>query len=516
MDHGPLTPPGPLWPPHVPGLRLSYPLGRGAHGEVWAAVDAGTGEQVAVKLRRPSGRRPTCGAGPATRAPRGAARVDDAETDAGEAADAEAAERLAREIALLRRIDHPHVVRLRRVLDLPDGSRALVLDHAAGGSLARLVRLRGPLEPAEVSTLLVTLARALADLHADGLVHGDLAPGNVLFTGEGRPLLSDLGLGAVFGTDRGDPAWATPGFADPAAGPSADPARDLWGLGAVGWFALVGRSPSSAGQGSEVAEASGPVGGALPGGRTALVRLLLRCLDADPVRRPTAAEVARLAWLAVTPGPLSLPPLPPEHDCAGVPGSPPDTADRPGTAPDGDDGNPAESAAQRRAADGDTAGGDTAGGDDPYSAPTADRPGLAGADGSRMAEPFPGGLRPDGRGSGGGLSGEGGRVLPGPWPIRRGSPAGEFAVRGSLPGPDGPPWAQSGSTVTRGGQGGARPPMVGGSVPVVGGSVPVVGGGSGNRSAGESGDDHDDETWSGEPFLDITRRVRDQAALDLG
>jgi serine/threonine protein kinase len=332
-------------PPHVPGLRLQRSLGRGAHGEVWAAVDAGSGEQVAVKLRRTA----------SGRGPRSAGRGDVA------AEAAETAERLAREIALLRRVDHPHVVRLRRVLDLPDGSRAMVLDHAAGGSLTELVRARGPLQPGEVVTLLIALARALADLHAGGIVHGDLAPGNVLFAGDGRPLLSDLGLGAVLGADQDPADWATPGFADPAGLPAGDPARDIWGLGAVAWFALTGHPPAGTltddpdrslrgrgtGSGEQgfapsgvdhvdhgVAVVSAPgqrfpvrpqrlpapappthpsavhVGDVLQARaaarRAALLRLVRDCLAEDPTHRPDAADVGRRAWRTVPPAAIRL------------------------------------------------------------------------------------------------------------------------------------------------------------------------------------------------------------------
>lgn len=300
----------------MPGLRLQRSLGRGAHGEVWAAVDLGSGEQVAVKLRR-------TGSGRGSRpSPRG---DDEA---------AESAERLAREIALLRRIDHPHVVRLRRVLDLPDGARAMVLDHAAGGSLAELIRARGPLQPGEVVTLLVALARALADLHAGGIVHGDLAPGNVLFTDDGRPLLSDLGLGTVLGGDHGAADWATPGFAEPAGLPAGDPARDIWGLGAVAWFALTGRPPAGAladdpdrrtpdVDRADVDRADIDRADIVPGHpaavffgdvlqeraaarRAALLRLVRDCLAAEPEHRPEAADVARRAWRAVPPAAIRL------------------------------------------------------------------------------------------------------------------------------------------------------------------------------------------------------------------
>ncbi|HEX2809567.1 MAG TPA: protein kinase, partial [Kineosporiaceae bacterium] len=177
--------------PHVPGVVMLRLLGVGGHGEVWLAEDLVSGDQVAVKVRRDQ-----AASLPAPRGegPRGVGPGDDSADSAQQAA-----ARLNREVALLRRIDHPHVVRLRRVVDLPGGARALVMDHAAGGSLADLVAIRGPLEATEAATLSVPLARTLADLHERGLVHGDLTPSNVLFTADGRPMIADLGCAVVLG-----------------------------------------------------------------------------------------------------------------------------------------------------------------------------------------------------------------------------------------------------------------------------------------------------------------------------
>ncbi len=265
--------------PRVPGLVLERSIGRGAHGQVWLARDLGSEERVAVKLRTgPPG-------------PGGPGAAADGQRAAPDGS-AEAALRLADEVAVLTRIDHPHVVRLRRAVDLPDGSRALVLDLAAGGSLAGLVAARGRLDPAEVSTVVVGIARALAHLHSRGLVHGDLTPGNVLFTGSGRPLLSDLGVASVLGADGGRPEWGTTGFSDPAPGPAGDPARDVWSLGAVAAFALGDPSPGGPGP-------RGPQHGPL-------ADLVRECTDAQAALRPEAMEVARAAWEAVRPAPIRL------------------------------------------------------------------------------------------------------------------------------------------------------------------------------------------------------------------
>ena len=93
---------------------------------------------------------------------------------------------------MLAGVQHPHVVRLRGVHGVDD-ALVLVLDLAPGGSLARLLATRGTLSPGEVVTLGVPLAQALAAVHAQGLVHGDVTPANVLFAADGRPLLGRPG-----------------------------------------------------------------------------------------------------------------------------------------------------------------------------------------------------------------------------------------------------------------------------------------------------------------------------------
>ena len=162
--------PGDPVPPVVPGYRLDRLLGRGGSGEVWRARPRAGGAAVAVKV-----------------------------LVAGDA------ERQAREAALLGALDHPHLVRLHEVVHQPrrggPARVALVLDLLEGGSLAALLARRGRLRPGEVVTALAPVAAALACAHEQGVVHGDLSPGNVVFTAEGRPVLTDLGVARVLGEE---------------------------------------------------------------------------------------------------------------------------------------------------------------------------------------------------------------------------------------------------------------------------------------------------------------------------
>ena len=280
--------PAPPARPDVPGFTVRSLLGFGSHGEVWLAEDVVSGEAVALKIGKPPDADPPD--------PDRAATADDPSTPPGHPPPTDAADALAREIALLSRIQDPHVVRFHRVVRLGGGGHALVLEHAAGGNLGSLVAARSALDPAEVTTVLVPLAQALHRLHARGLAHGDLSPGNVLFAHDGRPLLSDLGVSRLLGTTGPEP-HGTPGFVDPAVGRGVDPrASDVWSLAALGWFALTGRPPGPANAERPPASLAAP----------ALTRLLSEVLGADPPERPPAAELAHRAWDAVRPVPIRL------------------------------------------------------------------------------------------------------------------------------------------------------------------------------------------------------------------
>ena len=76
---------------------------------------------------------------------------------------------------------------------------------------------------------------------------GDVSPGNVLFTGQGKPMLSDLGIARMLGDPAGGAGHGTPGFVDPAPVDAVraglQPERDVYAAAALGWFCLTGAAP---------------------------------------------------------------------------------------------------------------------------------------------------------------------------------------------------------------------------------------------------------------------------------
>ncbi|MBI2570814.1 MAG: protein kinase [Candidatus Schekmanbacteria bacterium] len=168
--------------------------------------------------------------------------------------------RLRREVSALVRARHPGIVRILDLgldeavpwyaMELVEGAtlRAAWPPAAAGGAPAGALTAR---ERAAIGWL-VDVALALAHVHGEGLIHGDLKPENVLIRGEGRAVLVDFGLTAGFETRDGGQIQTvetsvsgTIGYMAPEqiAGQPLDPRCDLYGLGCMLFELLTGSAP---------------------------------------------------------------------------------------------------------------------------------------------------------------------------------------------------------------------------------------------------------------------------------
>ncbi|MFK4210926.1 bifunctional serine/threonine-protein kinase/ABC transporter substrate-binding protein [Streptomyces sp. NPDC030920] len=173
-----------------------------------------------------------------------------------------------------------------------------------GPSLAEAVGTGGPLPAATVRVLGARLAGALVAVHAAGLVHRDLKPGNVLLALDG-PRLIDFGIarheGATALTATGA-VIGTPGYLAPeqaSAGPLG-PACDLFSLGCVLAYAATGRPPFGRGGGAGALFRTVHEEPDLDGLPPALRPLVTACLAKDPADRPTARQAEE--WLAARQG----------------------------------------------------------------------------------------------------------------------------------------------------------------------------------------------------------------------
>jgi serine/threonine protein kinase len=164
-----------------------------------------------------------------------------------------ALERFHREARAAARLSHPNVVRAYDI-DADDSFHFLVMDYVPGINLQRLVEKLGPLDEPRAVDLIRQAAVALAHVHASGLVHRDIKPGNLLVDAAGVVTLLDMGLVRFIDdprdnlTDRFDEGaiLGTLDYISPEQTRSRaalDPRSDLYSLGATMWFLLVGRAP---------------------------------------------------------------------------------------------------------------------------------------------------------------------------------------------------------------------------------------------------------------------------------
>ncbi|MFE7426724.1 protein kinase [Streptomyces sp. NPDC057545] len=206
-------------------------------------------------------------------------------------------DRFRREITVARSVVGP------RIAPLLDGDAEaevpwLATGYVAGPTLSAAVRGAGAMDEAEVRMLGAGLARALAAVHAAGVVHRDVKPGNVMLAADG-PRLIDFGIARDPGatplttTSRmvGSPAFMSPEHV--AGSGRVVPASDVFCLASVLCFAATGRDPFGDGPVAAVLYRVKYVEADLDDVPEALRAVLADCLTADPSARPTAGELAR-------------------------------------------------------------------------------------------------------------------------------------------------------------------------------------------------------------------------------
>ncbi|MEV5610317.1 serine/threonine-protein kinase [Streptomyces sp. NPDC052225] len=263
--------------------RLDAHIGQGGMGRVWRAVDEVLDRPVAVKEMRIDGLDP-----------------EDTRTRR---------ERTLREARATARIDHPNVVRVYDVVD--QGERLwIVMELVDGRSLEQVLVEDGPLSVGEVAAIGMCLAQALREVHAGGVLHRDIKPGNVLVerNGRRRVMLTDFGIAAIQDAEAltivgmlvGSPDYMAP---ERVSGHPQGPPSDLWSLGATLCAALGGRSPFSRDTTLATLHAVLYEEPQLPPEAGRLSPLLARLLAKDPQARPGLDEIAR----ELTPLPPDLP-----------------------------------------------------------------------------------------------------------------------------------------------------------------------------------------------------------------
>ena len=194
-------------------------LGEGGMGAVYLAEDTRLGRRVAVKvLHSHVGNSP------------------------------EAKQRFAREGRAVASLQHPNIVSIFDIQELPTGQMALVTEYVEGESLETL--LKGKLSIPETLAISIEIATALQAAHEQGVVHRDIKPSNILLSSRGQVKLLDFGIAKLrddhdeeaitrTGDLVGTPAYMSP---EQLMGDSIDARADLYSLGVVMYRMLTGRN----------------------------------------------------------------------------------------------------------------------------------------------------------------------------------------------------------------------------------------------------------------------------------
>ncbi len=253
--------------------RIVSLLGKGGMGEVYRADDLTVGQQVALKF-----------------------------LPAIIARDAEALDRFRNEVRVARQVSHPNVC---RVYDLGESETGyfLSMEYVDGEDLASLLRRIGRLPTDKALEIARKLCAGLAAAHDKGVLHRDLKPANVMLDARGQVLLTDFGLAGlateIAGADvrSGTPAYMSP---EQLSGKEVTVRSDIYALGLVLYEIFTGKRPFEANTLADLMRAQTQTA---PTNPSTLVRdldpmverVILRCLDPDPARRPNSVMTVAAA-----------------------------------------------------------------------------------------------------------------------------------------------------------------------------------------------------------------------------
>jgi WD40 repeat protein/tRNA A-37 threonylcarbamoyl transferase component Bud32 len=246
-------------------------LGQGGMGAVYKARQVRMNRDVAIKL-----------------------------IDPAKGGNQQLAARFRREVEIASRLRHEHVVQAYDV-GIHGGTTFLVLEYVAGRDLGAIVKEQGPLEPGEACAIAAQAASGLAHAHAQGIVHRDIKPQNILLSEQGSAKVLDLGLARISESEGDEQTALTQegavmGTIDYMAPEQArnthlaDSRSDIYSLGATLYFLLAGRPPFSGGSAADKllrlsTEAPTPLAQLRPGLPHAVVEVVDRALQKKPADR---------------------------------------------------------------------------------------------------------------------------------------------------------------------------------------------------------------------------------------
>ena len=246
--------------------RIAGLLGRGGMGEVYRATDLTLGQAVALKFL------------PETTA-----------------SDERALARFYNEVRIARQDTHPNVCRVYDV-GVAEGLHYISMEFVDGEDLGSLLRRIGRLPVDKAVETARKLCAGLAAAHEKGVLHRDLKPANVMIDGRGHVIIMDFGLAGLAEQLQADVRSGTPAYMSPEqlAGTEVTAKSDLYALGLLLYEVFTGKRAFEA---SSLIELMQMQERAAPASITSVARdldptverVIMRCLDPDPRRRPASA-----------------------------------------------------------------------------------------------------------------------------------------------------------------------------------------------------------------------------------
>ncbi len=267
-------------------FKLTRVLGRGTFGTAYLAEQLGTERRAVVKI----------------------AHADLVEGETG----TEVRARFDSEVRAATRVSHPNLVTIYTSGETDDGLPAIAMEYVEGETLGRVLSREETLGD-ELFEVFDQVGSALYAIHEEGVLHRDVAPGNVMISrdhsGDVRAVLLDFGMARLAdlpGTSLSP--VGTPHFVAPEQLISRpEPASDVFSLGALLWWALCGSRMRTDRRGC-------PLGSPVvnPAYDAQLEPLLRSMVEPEPERRPAIGEFLdhwRAIFLRELPRPSSLAPM---------------------------------------------------------------------------------------------------------------------------------------------------------------------------------------------------------------
>ncbi|MBZ5680543.1 MAG: protein kinase [Acidobacteriia bacterium] len=256
--------------------RIVEKIGEGGMGEVFRARDQHLGRDVALKVLPP-----------------------------GTFTDDHARRLFRKEADALSKLNHPNIVTVHD-FDTQENLAFLVMEHVPGTTLSEKLS-RGPLSRTEVIQIGVQLAEGLAAAHEQGVIHGDLKPGNLRLTGDNRLKILDFGLARsvrclnpATTTESAagiEPLAGTLSYMPPEQlrGQAIDARSDVYSAGVVLYELATGQVPFSKKLSTVLVDdilhrTPVPPAEVRPGISPALAEVILRCIEKEPEKRYQSAK----------------------------------------------------------------------------------------------------------------------------------------------------------------------------------------------------------------------------------